>query len=295
MLISMTGYGYGEAGTPGVRVQVELKSVNNRYCDVQLRLPREYMALEPRMVTQVREVYSRGRVEVHVRRTELMPKENRVKLNFGLIAQYHEQLASLQKQLNLTGPIELSTLVSFGGAITTVEEMPDPESEAEVVKEALGMALRSASAMRAREGEALKKDLEERLNTLKTLKASMAAHSSNLADAVQARLLARVRDALARAGAGELDNTRLLQEIVLQADKVDVSEELTRLESHLEQLAQLVQASDAVGRRIEFLIQELNREANTIGSKTPSTEVARDAMLMKVELEKIREQIQNVE
>lgn len=295
MLISMTGYGYGEAGTPHVRVQVELKSVNNRFCDVQLRVPREYMALEPRLVAQVREAYSRGRVEVHVRRSELVPRENRVRLNVGVIQQYYEQLAALQKTLNLTGPIELSTLVSFSGATSLVEEAPDPEGEAEVVREALGMALRSAAAMRSREGESLRRDLGERLATLRALTRSMSEHSSNTPEAVQQRLLSRIRDALQKAGVGELDNTRLLQEVVLLVDKVDISEELTRLESHLEQLELLLQAQDAVGRRIEFLVQELNREANTIGSKTASTEVSREAMLVKVELEKIREQIQNVE
>lgn len=295
MLVSMTGYGYGEAESDHVRIQVELKSVNNRFVDVQLRVPREYMALEPRIVSLVRESYQRGRIEVHVRRTELRMREARVAINKKLAKQYVEQLVSLKQELNLTGEITLPLLMSLEGMTAPVEDERDPEQDWPTLKAAVSNALVSASQMRLKEGEALRQDLLQRQNTLESLYGQMVQHSATTTEHLQQRLMQRVNDALARAGAGEIDQGRLLQEVVYYVDKVDISEELTRFHSHLMQLAELFTVKEAVGRKIDFLLQELVREANTIGSKTSAPEVSRCGMLIKVELEKIREQSQNIE
>ena len=295
MLVSMTGYGYGEATSELVRIQVELKGVNNRFLDVQVRVPREYMALEPRMVTLLRETFGRGRVDVHLKRTDLRGGQGRVQINMGAAREYHQQLVALKSSLGLAGEISLDVLMGLDGVAVAVEETYDPEQEWPLVQTALKGAIRAFSEMRQKEGDSLRKDLIARHQTLVALHDDMLKYSAGLTQHLQEKLVARLTDAMARAGLGSLEESRLHQEIVYYADRVDISEELTRLKSHLDQLQGLLNAREAVGRKIEFLLQELVREANTIGSKTSTPDISRCGMLVKVELEKIREQIQNIE
>lgn len=295
MLISMTGYGYGESSSDLVKIQVELKCVNNRFLDVQLRVPREYMALEHRISALLRESFSRGRVDVHLRRSELKPLTNQVRINSALVREYHHQLLALKHEFGLDGNVSLDLLMRLDGVVGTVDDGRDPEAEWSVVRDAVKLAASAALEMKQKEGESLRTDLLQRHVTLCALLEEMSKHSGALAEQLQARLTARVRDALARLGAGPAEESRLLQEVVYYADRVDISEELTRFGSHLDQLKGLLSSREAVGRKIEFLLQELLREANTIGSKTATPEISRCGMLVKVELEKIREQIQNIE
>lgn len=295
MLISMTGYGAGEATSDTLRIQVELKSVNHRYLDVQLRMPRDYMMLEPRVVALVKDVYGRGRVELHVKRQELSQKQPQVQLNMDLARAYTEQLRRAKEQLGLSGEVNLALVVGLQGVFSPSEDQRDIEQEWPLLQEAVTQALRAGMAMRQREGEALKRDLLARLEGLHGLHAELVSLSADTTEQAQERLRLKVEDALRRRGAGELDEGRLLQEVVYLVDRVDISEELTRFASHLEQLRSLLTAQDAVGRKIEFLLQELQRETNTTGAKTSHPGISRCGMLIKVELEKIREQIQNIE
>lgn len=295
MLVSMTGYGYGEAASELVRIQVELKGVNNRFLDVQVRVPREYMALEPRMVTLLRETFGRGRVDVHLKRTDLRGGQGRVQINAGAAREYHQQLVSLKSTLGLAGEISLDLLMSLDGVAVAMEETYDPELEWPLVQTALKAAIEAFREMRQREGDNLRRDLVARHQTLVALHEEMVKYSAGMTQLLQDKLVTRLTDAMARAGLGSLEESRLLQEVVYYADRVDISEELTRFKSHLDQLQGLLNVREAVGRKIEFLLQELVREANTIGSKTSTPDISRCGMLVKVELEKIREQIQNIE
>jgi uncharacterized protein (TIGR00255 family) len=295
MLVSMTGYGYGEAESPEVKIQVELKSVNHRFCDVQVRIPREYMALEPRVVGLARAAYSRGRVELFIRRVDLIPHENHVQFNLALARQYHRQLTEMKAALNLAGEIDLSVLLGLDGVTETVEVFRDAETDWPLVQQAVSAALASADRMRRQEGDAILRDLEERIALLRDFHRQMTELSRTTRQDAQQRLQNRVQEALARANAGEIDHGRLMQEVVYLMDRVDISEELTRFDSHLVQLSALLKEEQPVGRKIEFLLQELLRVANTIGSKTSTPDITRCGMLIKVELEKIREQIQNIE
>ncbi|MFM7202987.1 MAG: YicC/YloC family endoribonuclease [Myxococcota bacterium] len=295
MLISMTGYGAGEATSDTLRIQVELKSVNHRYLDVQLRMPREYMMLEPRVVGLVKETYGRGRVELHVKRLELASRIPRVQLNLELAKAYAEQLRSLKQDLGLSGEVDLALLVSMQGVLLPGEEHHDIELEWPLVQEAVTQALHRGLQMRKQEGDALKRDLMLRLEVLQGLHGELVSLSAGTTEQAQEKLRAKVEEALRRLGTGEVDESRLLQEVVYQVDRVDISEELTRFASHLEQLRALLSTQDAVGRKIEFLLQELQRETNTTGAKTSHPGISRCGMLIKVELEKIREQIQNIE
>jgi uncharacterized protein (TIGR00255 family) len=295
MLVSMTAYGYGEAANEQIRLQVEIKSVNHRFCDVQMRIPREYLALEPRVANMVREHYNRGRVDVFVRREDLKGTGARPRVNMENARAYYQQLVDLKEALQLTGSIEVSMLLGLPGVAESIEPTRDAEDDWPLVKKAVEKALRAASEMRRQEGQALLRDLQTRFGTLKTLHREMGELAVGLEQELQARLETRVREVLDRARAGELDQGRLLQEVVYLVDRTDISEELTRVNSHLLQFELLLGESQPVGRKIEFLLQELQREANTIGSKTTNPAVSQRAVAMKVELEKIREQIQNIE
>ncbi len=295
MLVSMTGYGYGEAQSPEIKLQVELKSVNNRFCDVQVRIPREYMALEPRIVALVREQYSRGRVDLFIRKLDLVPSEPRVQFNMALASQYHRQLEALKGHLNLPGEINLTMLLGLDGVAATLEVFRDPEVDWPLVRDAVSQALESVRQMRRQEGEALRQDLAARIALLRDLHREMTELSHFTQQQSQDRLHQKVIEALGRANAGDIDAGRLLQEVVYLVDRVDITEELTRFNSHLIQLSGLLDETQPVGRKVDFLLQELLREANTIGSKTATPDITRCGMTIKVELEKIREQIQNVE
>jgi len=291
----MTGYGQGVGESSDARFVVELKSVNHRFCDVQVRLPREYMALEPRIAAQVRKTYHRGRVEVFIKRIDLVPAEAEVQINDALASAYFQKLQQLKSKLELQAPISLETLLGIGGVVNTLEATRDAESDWPLIASALKAALAAVQGMRIQEGAVLHRDLHERWHTLESIHQELVSLADGAEEAIRDRLLQRTRDVLARADAGDLDEGRFFQEVVYWVDRSDISEELTRFASHLSQLEGLLEDGEPVGRKIDFLLQELLREANTLGSKSNTTEQTRCAMAVKVELEKIREQVQNIE
>lgn len=290
----MTCYGAGEAEANGLRIIVEVRSVNHRFLDVQLRLPRDYISLEAPVSAAVRDHFTRGRVEVFVRKEEAAAASE-VQFDVRLAKAYRDGLTSLKRDLGLSGDIDLALILTQPGVLSHQEHLRQAEVDWPLIHDALTRALTHADQMRATEGQALAEDLGRRFAFIDTARAEISAQSDGVVDSYRERLVTRVQDLLTRAGAGELDQGRLLQEVVHLSDRTDVSEELTRLSSHLDQCRQQIAGAEPSGRKLDFLLQELLREVNTLASKTPLAEVKRHVVDIKVELEKIREQVQNIE
>lgn len=290
---SMTCYGAGRAERDGVALEVELRSVNHRFLDLQLRIPRDYMALEARIGAAIKARFSRGRVEVFVRRED--GGEGAVNVNHAVAGRFVEALRALKDDLGLSGNIDLSIILAQPGVVVAAEPQRDADADWPVVEEALTQALEAALAMSLTEGDALARDMAERLDQVAALHHGIEEKSAGQVDVYRERLRERVGELLARASAGELDEGRMLQEVAHLADRTDITEEITRMGSHLVQCRELFDAEEPVGRKLDFLLQELFRETNTIASKTPLPEIKAAAVDIKVELERIREQIQNIE
>ena len=287
----MTGFGAGRGDSAGEEVDVEVRSVNHKFCEVKLRLPRELMALEVELVRQVKERLARGGVEVTVRRgTARGARAPRV--DAALAAEYCAAFQEASRQLGLPGEVTLAQVLAAEGVVSLEERAADLPAARAAAAQALGRALDSLTAMREREGEALGRDLESRLRTLEGWLARVAAVAPQSVEQQRARLQERVQE-LARGHV--VDAARLATEVALFADRVDVAEELTRLRSHLSQVRALVAGREPAGRKMDFLVQEMHREVNTVGSKSQSAEVAAAVVEMKAEIERMREQVQNVE
>lgn len=288
---SMTGYGRGEATNREIAVVVEMKSVNNRFLDVQLRVPREYMLLEPRIVERLKRDLVRGRVEVFVRRTALEGSQQ-VQPDPALAESYRKAMLAVAQRLQRPAEeVTLSLVLAQPGVLTVTDREADALSEWDVVSAALEAALGELQQMRASEGRALQEDLGRHLDALLRLRAEVAA----VADGVAERLKSRLEGRLQRLLADRVDPLRLAQEAAVLADKADISEELARLESHVAQFAEALAAAEPVGRKLDFLLQELHREINTIGSKSAEHPVSARVVEMKSVAERMREQAANVE
>jgi uncharacterized protein (TIGR00255 family) len=287
---SMTGYGAaaGHAGT--CKLNVEVRSVNQRFLDLKLNMPREYAPYEPDLRRVISAAIERGRVEVHVART-LPPRSSGISLQKDVAAAYIKGWKQLQKEFGLKGSLDLSLLAGRGDLFTAVEPAADAKTEIAEVERLLKKALAAHLKEREREGAHLRRDMQERIRRLRQ------AHKSleKAAGAVAPRLKARLEKRLSELLGVTVDPTRLVQEVALLADRSDVTEELVRLSSHLAALDDLVRSSEPVAKRFDFVLQEVNRELNTIGSKASDIDVTNLVVDGKSEVEKLREQIQNVE
>ena len=288
----MTGFGAATARAGGEEVTVEVRAVNNKFCEVKARLPREFAALEPGVVRRVKERLARGGVDVSIRRGEGGASTLRPRVDEALAALYLERFRSLQERLSLPGSVELAHLLAAEGVVGLEERPPDLSLAEAAVGEALDRALDGLLAMREREGATLRRDLEERLASLEGFVDRLAAAAPAAVTAYRDRLARRVQELAGDVG---VDPQRLAQEVAIFADRSDVTEELTRLRSHLDQLRGLLDTPEPVGRRLDFLVQEANREVNTSGAKSQWADAAALVVEMKAELERIREQVQNVE
>jgi uncharacterized protein (TIGR00255 family) len=290
---SMTGFGRGAASGDEFAVAVEIKTVNNRFLDIHLRLSQELSPLEMMIRKRVGARLSRGRVDLNINfeRTGATTYE----VNRPLIAGYVSAMRDIQQQFNLAGDIDVSSVARLPGALAPARDGLD-ELNTAGLERALDEALDSLELMRENEGAALAAEMRMRLTNIEAAVPVIEAAAAGLADAYRQRLQKRIGELIARGDqAIELDSGRLAQEVAYLADRSDISEELARLRSHLEQFRAAIDAEGEVGKRLDFLLQELNREANTVLSK--STEIAiKDAGLaIKAEVEKLREQVQNVE
>lgn len=289
----MTGYGRGEAEREGTRAVVEIRSVNHRFLDLKLRGHSVGLEIEDKLRSQVKRTLSRGSVTLTVR-VDSGEAGRDVRIDVGEARRVHRALRSLADELGLDRPTGLELICSVSGVITVDESRPD-ESMAAATTEALSAALEALLAMRQHEGDNLAADLRQRLERLVELTATLEEHARVAPEDAQRRLTERVDRLMANAKV-EVDPARLAQEVAVLADKLDVTEELVRVRAHVDQLLSLMAtAEDAVGRRLDFLVQELGREFNTVASKSQSAEISSLVVEAKAELEKLREQVQNIE
>jgi uncharacterized protein (TIGR00255 family) len=291
---SMTGYGRGECARNGFKITVELSSVNRKQSEIAINLPRELEVLEAQLRDEINRRIARGRLTARVSLHAAEAKETaRVHLNVSLAKAYAKQLNQLARELKLTGPLSLDLLVRAPGVLQTNEEMADAEDFWPAVNKALQCGLRQLVKMREREGAHLLKDLRERIEMMRKSVAEIQQQAPQVQKRYREQLIERIKNAGVEVESIEED--RLMKEVIYFADKSDISEELTRLQSHFQQFDDCVKSKEAVGRMLDFLAQEMNREINTIGSKANDSLISREVVVLKTELEKFREQAQNVE
>jgi uncharacterized protein (TIGR00255 family) len=290
---SMTGFGRGFAASHDFSLTVELKAVNNRFLDIALRLSNELSALEALIKRQISNRLSRGRIEVSLtveRTTEIV-----YELNRPLIAGYLSVMKRMQQEFSLAGEPDLNVIARLPNVFVQKKEDLSEEFIAGVEK-AVNLALDDLEKMRLNEGKMLKNDLSLRLTEIEDRLPSIEAEALSVAEEYRQKLTKRIGELLSKSELQiEVDQGRLAQEVAFLADRCDISEEIQRLKSHLEQFRQIMKENAEVGKRLDFLTQELNREANTIASKTNNLTIKENALIIKSEIEKIREQVQNIE
>ncbi len=292
MLKSMTGFGVGRGRVDDEELAVELKSLNHKFCEVKARLPRELAALEGAVVKQVKDRLSRGSVEVFVKRHVANASATVPTVDLPLAQAYVKAFAELAAATGVNGELTLRDLAVQPGILRLEERGVDVERAARALTAALERALAALEEMRRTEGVAMEADLSSRLRLVETLSREVAALAPKAVEEYRLRLVDRIAE-LSRGVS--LDAQRLAQEVALFAERTDIAEEMTRLTSHLGQFRELLASPEPVGRKMDFLVQEMHREVNTTGSKSQHTDIAQRVLAMKAELERIREQVQNVE
>jgi uncharacterized protein (TIGR00255 family) len=288
----MTGFGRATGDTLLGTVTVEVRSINHRYLDMSLRTPRDISFLDEEIKSMLRERISRGRLEVTVRLQSDSTKESGALLNVEQIRSYLEALNGLKQELGLSCEVKFEDLLSLPGVLIEKSPVVDDEHVAEQVKEVVSEALIALIDSREKEGQRLAQDIESRLHTIATLVAEVSDLSGLVVEAYRKRLRDNIEKLLPEV---TLDQGRLETEIALFADRSNITEELVRLGAHLGNFQSFMSSKEAVGRKMDFYLQELNREVNTVGSKTPEVKVSQRVVDIKAELEKIREQVQNLE
>jgi len=290
-MISMTGYGRGQADGPMGSFVVELRSVNHRFCDISARIPHELYPLEHRIKRYIGERVSRGRVNLVILRPH-NPAVPEVSVNTGLACGYVEALRRVGEELGVRDDLGLSSIASLPDVVSTQRPAEDEEALWETVRFALDEALAALGAMREAEGGALAEDIAGRIDTIERELAEVKLRVPQIVADYKERLEARIAEL---AEGVEVDESRLAGEVAFFADRSDVAEEITRLESHIAEFRKAMDGPDSVGRMLDFSLQEMGREVNTIGAKAGDSDVRQSVIALKAELEKVREQVQNVE
>lgn len=291
---SMTGYGWSECSQNGFKVTVELSSVNRKQGEISISLPRELEVLEAQIRDEINRQVSRGRLTARVTLQAGDSREAaRVAVNKPLAQAYARELRKLAEFLRLKEDLSLDLLVRAPGVLQSDSAVGDAEAFWPAVNRALQQALAMLVKMRGREGAHLKRDLRDRIATMRRAVARVGKEAPLVQERYREQLIERIKSA----GLADLqiDEERLLKEVIFFADRSDISEELTRLQSHFQQFDDCLKAKEPVGRTLDFLAQEMNREINTIGSKANDSLISRQVVVLKTELEKFREQAQNVE
>ena len=292
MISSMTGYGRGEASSAAFSCVVELRSVNHRYFEFSSRVPRGYAFLEEKLKGLCQQRISRGKVELYLTIDLNESDDVSVEINHSLAKSYVNAIKELGETYGLNADLSAVTLSRYPDLFSVKKQVVDEDAVFEVVKEATESAIDSFINMRKNEGEKLYDDIKSRVDFILDKVAFVEERSPETVKAYQTKLETRIRELLEDK---TVDEARLLTEAAIFADKVAVAEETVRLRSHIKQLCDLISSDAAVGRKLDFIVQEMNREANTIGSKAQDIEIAHTVVDIKAEIEKIREQIQNVE
>ena len=292
MVKSMTGYGRAREMRNGRDITVEVRSVNNRYLDCTVKMPRAYIFAEDRMKARVQQAISRGKVDVFVTIDASAADAAVVAVNEPLARGYYDALTRLKTMFGLPGDVTPEVLAKFPDVLAVTKAEEDVEAIAADICAVLDDALTSYNAMRAVEGEKLAADVAGRVTTIETVVGKVEERSPQTVAAYRQRLETKMQEVLQSTA---IDESRILTEAAIFADKIAVDEETVRLRSHIAQLRAMLVSDEPVGRKLDFLIQEVNRECNTIGSKCNDLTIAQDVVNMKAEVEKIREQVQNME
>lgn len=292
MIMSMTGYGGAKGEVNAIAVSAELKSVNNLYLDVSVRLPKSCMFAEEAVRSAVQSHISRGKVDVFITVDTSRAEEVTIAVNEPLAEAYVRAVRQVAQKYELKDDLTALSLLRFPEVISTEKSDTDRDAVTEAIGQMLEKALAEYDMMRSREGDKLCQDLLAKLEDLEEKVSFVEKRSPETVKEYREKLLARMQDVLGEAG---VEEARILQEAAIYADKVAVDEETVRLRSHIAQFRQMLEGGSPVGRKLDFLVQEMNREINTTGSKCADKEIAETVIAMKAELEKIREQIQNIE
>ena len=292
MIKSMTGYGGAKGSVEGLEISVELKSVNNRYLDTSVRLPRSFLFAEDGVKAAVQRHISRGKVDVFVSVDSSAAGDMTVKINEPLLKGYMEAINSIANDYGLSNDMTAMSICRFPDVLSVEKKDMDAEAITAGIVAVAEDALKDFDAMRLREGEKLRDDVLSKLETIDSLVSTVEQESPKTLADYRARLDSKMAEVLGSAG---IDENRILAEAAIFADRIAVDEETVRLRSHMSQLKTMISGDSPTGRKIDFLIQEFNREANTIGSKCQNSSIAHVVVDLKSEIEKIREQIQNIE
>jgi uncharacterized protein (TIGR00255 family) len=292
MIRSMTGYGRAQASVDGFYITAEIKSVNHRYFEFSARIPRPYLFLEEKIKNYLSEHISRGKVDCYISVESISDESVVVNVNEGLAKSYYEALRHIGEAFSVPANVSAQDIARYPEVLSVVKSDIDEDDFWTKVKSVLEVALGKYIAMKEFEGEKLKNDVLSRADTILKNVELVEARSPETVKEYNEKLLKRMNDVL---GTVQVDEARILTEAAIYADKVAVAEETVRLRSHLEQLSDMLNSSEPIGKKLDFLVQEINRETNTIGSKAQDVAIARVVIDTKAEIEKIREQIQNIE
>lgn len=289
---SMTGFGRSSGSLGDVEIVAEIRAVNHRFLDIFVRVPKSYNSFEPQIRKIISETANRGKFEVTILRSGGRAGLTDVILDYELAEKFHDMLVELKRRLNLGGEITISDLLCLREIVAPVDRLESFDHEWPTVEKCLRQAMSSLEDMRRTEGAVLWRDIESRLVDIQHSIDAISPLVEHIGAEAKSRLERRVKEL---AGAIELDDDRMMQELALMAERSDITEELTRLQSHVEQFLSFGKEGSPLGRKLDFLLQELHREVNTLGSKSASTDISSHVVNMKTEVEKIREQTQNIE
>lgn len=291
MVISMTGYGRAKAENDLIKVMVEIKTVNHRFCEYHIRMPRQLMSLEDKVKKKANDYIRRGRCEIFITIEGDGYTTKRLSLDWGMADQFFELMNQVKDKYHIQSSITLQDFLQLKSFFSEEEETMDNDDIEAMIIHALNDALENVKAMRVQEGEELANDLQVQLNKLEQITESV----KQVAPAVVNSYKERLTQKIAKLSDGLFDESRLVTETAIFADKCDINEELTRLESHSLQFSETLQQNEPIGRKLDFLVQEMNREVNTIGSKGNDANITKKVVEMKSLLEKMKEQVQNIE
>ena len=291
MIKSMTGYGKSSITIDTREYQVEIKTINHRFADISVKMPRVLSYLEEDIKKEILKQINRGKIEVFITYSNSSSENNEVKINTQIAQLYINELRNLAQQEGLQSNIEVTEIAKFPDVLK-IKSNNDDEKVKQELLEVVNNATSNLVAMRLTEGEKIYNDLINRLNIIENKTLEISKLSTGLIDDYVVKLENRIKELLKT---DEIDKARLAQEVVIYADKCSVEEEITRLKSHISQFKNLLESDQAIGKKLDFLIQEMNRETNTIGSKANNLEITNEVVDVKTQLENIREQIQNIE
>lgn len=294
MVYSMTGFGRGEFTNQAFDVTLEIKSVNNRYCDIIIKMPKKLNVFEDRIKNRIKSKLSRGRIDVYINLEEKAYDNYEVLPNYEILDKYVTVYREIQKRYEIKDELSLSMLTRIQEGIDVSYMERGEEEYWTAIEPALDMALTRIESMRAQEGLQLKNDIHTKVISIKAALAEIELSAPRITENYRMKTRERIASLLEDMNA-EIDEMRLANEIAIYADKTNINEEIVRIHSHLDQIDTILSADEPVGRKLDFLVQELNREINTIGSKSPDIDISNLVIGLKSDIEQIREQIQNIE